>query len=89
MITTGIILQLRILSEKRISGFTKPNFLYKGSRQVQLKPAGYAAMTWCPEFYLKDFENAKSLGMNSFRISIEWSRIQPRPGDWNEDAIDH
>ncbi len=75
--------------KKRISCITNPNFLYKGSRQIQLKPAENAAMTWDPEFYSKDFDNAKYLGMNSFRISIEWSRIQPRQGDWNEDAINH
>jgi beta-glucosidase len=75
--------------KNRVSCITKPNLLYKGSRQIKLEPAVNAAMTWYPEIYLKDFDNAKSLGMNAFRISIEWSRIQPNRGEWNEDAINH
>jgi beta-glucosidase/6-phospho-beta-glucosidase/beta-galactosidase len=27
---------------------------------------------------LKDFDIAKSLGMNAFRISLEWARIEPK-----------
>ena len=27
------------------------------------------------------------LGVDSYRFSIEWSRIEPNEGDWNEDAI--
>ncbi len=75
--------------KNRVSCITKPNFLYNGSKQIKLEPAANAAMTWYPEFYLKDFDNAKSIGMNAFRISIEWSRIQPNRGEWNEDAISH
>ena len=27
-------------------------------------------------------------GQNAHRLSIEWSRIQPEPDRWNEDALD-
>ena len=65
-------LQLRRLSEKEYH--VLPNLIssIRGVDKSKRKPAGNAAMTCCPEFYLKDFENAKSLGMNSFGICIEW-----------------
>ena len=32
---------------------------------------------------------AHDLGLNSYRFSIEWSRIEPEEGTWNQEAIDH
>ncbi|MBI4092649.1 MAG: family 1 glycosylhydrolase [Candidatus Kerfeldbacteria bacterium] len=39
--------------------------------------------------YISDFELAKSLGHTSHRFSLEWSRIEPLPGQWNEPALEH
>lgn len=39
--------------------------------------------------YEEDFALAKSLGLNAFRISIEWSRIEPAENRWNSVAIEH
>ena len=39
--------------------------------------------------YESDFDIAKSLGQNCQRISIEWSRIEPEQGNFNQDEIDH
>ncbi len=39
--------------------------------------------------YEQDFEIAKSLNLNSLRCSIEWSRIEPKEGEWSQEAIDH
>jgi beta-glucosidase len=36
----------------------------------------------------RDFDLAKSLGVNALRLSIEWSRIEPQPGQWDEKAIE-
>lgn len=41
------------------------------------------------ELYRSDFALAKSLGHNAHRLSIEWSRIEPRQGEWNDSALDH
>src|SRR5512143_2526777 len=41
------------------------------------------------ELYESDFDLAKSLGHNAHRLSIEWSRIEPRQGEWNEAALEH
>lgn len=39
--------------------------------------------------YREDFKLASSLGLNAFRFGIEWSRIEPEEGSWNEEAIKH
>lgn len=39
--------------------------------------------------YKEDFDIAKGLGLNAFRFSIEWSRIEPEEGKWDQAAIDH
>lgn len=39
--------------------------------------------------YEEDFGIAQDIGLNSFRISIEWSRIEPLEGKWDKVAIEH
>ena len=39
--------------------------------------------------YKKDLLLLKELGVNAYRFSIEWSRIQPKENQWDEDAIAH
>lgn len=39
--------------------------------------------------YKDDFQLLKQLNMNAFRFSIEWSRIEPEEGIWDEREIEH
>lgn len=39
--------------------------------------------------YKEDFELAKSLNHNAHRLSIEWSRIEPKEGEFDQKEIDH
>lgn len=39
--------------------------------------------------YSLDLALAEKLGLNAFRFSIEWSRIEPEPGVWNQEALAH
>ena len=39
--------------------------------------------------FRQDFALAKELGHNAHRFSIEWSRVEPRPGFFDAEAIDH
>ncbi|MBS7269149.1 MAG: family 1 glycosylhydrolase [Candidatus Freyarchaeota archaeon] len=39
--------------------------------------------------YEQDFELVRELGHNVHRFSIEWSRIEPKEGLWNEKEIEH
>ena len=39
--------------------------------------------------YEQDFDHLKKLNLNSFRFSIEWSRLEPEEGVWSIEAIEH
>lgn len=39
--------------------------------------------------YPEDMDLARGMGLNAFRFSLEWSRIEPRPGEFDQAAIDH
>lgn len=41
------------------------------------------------ELYANDFDLARGLGHNAHRFSVEWARIEPRPGRYDEEALDH
>ncbi|NQT22407.1 MAG: glycoside hydrolase family 1 protein [Candidatus Omnitrophica bacterium] len=41
------------------------------------------------ELYKEDFDLAKSLSHNAHRLSIEWSRIEPREGEFSSKEIAH
>ena len=42
--------------------------------------AGRATDWWNLETAAADFDRAAELGINSLRLSVEWSRIEPEPG---------
>lgn len=75
--------------KNRISILTRPSIFYKNITRVTIQPAGEAVKAWNPQHYLKDFDIAKSLGMNAFRISLEWARIEPKKNVWNHTDINH
>lgn len=35
-----------------------------------------------------DFDRAAALGANALRLSVEWSRIEPRPGEFDDSAME-
>ncbi|WP_067828181.1 glycoside hydrolase family 1 protein [Nocardia inohanensis] len=37
--------------------------------------------------YKSDIQLAKDLGVKVYRIGIEWARVQPQPGVWDENAL--
>ncbi len=39
--------------------------------------------------YREDFDIAKSLNLNSLRFGIEWSRLEPEEGIWDEKEVEH
>ncbi|MBI6546648.1 MAG: glycoside hydrolase family 1 protein [Cyanobacteria bacterium NC_groundwater_1444_Ag_S-0.65um_54_12] len=52
-----------------------------------LQIAGRAA-----DFYHRygaDFDLAKDIGLNAFRLSVEWARIEPLPGFIDPEALEH
>ena len=45
------------------------------------------ACDWWNGRWREDFHRAAEAAQNAHRMSIEWSRIQPSPDRWDEDAI--
>ena len=39
--------------------------------------------------YEEDIANAAAMGVNTFRLSVEWARIEPEPGEYSEEALAH
>tara|TARA_Y100001937_G_scaffold12497_1_gene15941 strand:+ start:36474 stop:38078 length:1605 start_codon:yes stop_codon:yes gene_type:complete len=37
----------------------------------------------------EDFKLMKSLGLNAYRLGVDWSRMEPRPGERNHAALNH
>ncbi len=46
------------------------------------------ACDWWNGRWREDFDRAAEAGQNAHRFSVEWSRIQPAPDRWNEEALD-
>lgn len=52
---------------------------------------GHKAGLACDHYnrFREDIGLMVELGVQSYRLSLEWSRIEPRPGAWDTDAIAH
>ena len=46
------------------------------------------ACDWWSGRWREDFDRAAQSGQNAHRLSVEWSRIQPAPDRWDEEALD-
>jgi beta-glucosidase len=49
--------------------------------------AGIACDHW--NRFREDIALMKSLGLNAYRFSVEWSKIEPEPGRFDKAALDH
>lgn len=74
-------------SAYQVEGGIRSNDWAEAARQGKAPPAGYA----CDHYnrYEADFDIAKSLGQNAYRFSIEWARIEPEEGRFDEAEIEH
>jgi beta-glucosidase len=59
----------------------QPGRIYAAQR------SGRATNWWDLESAAADFDRAAELGLNSLRISVEWSRIEPEPGVFDPSAL--
>src|SRR5688572_19064282 len=71
----------------QVEGGIESNDWAQAAREGKVPPCGIA----CDHFnrYEEDFDLAKSLGHNCHRISIEWARIEPEEGKFDDEAIEH
>ena len=59
---------------------SEPGRIFEGQRSGN-------ACDWWDGRWQEDLTNAANDGQNSHRLSIEWSRIQPTPDTWGENAL--
>ena len=71
----------------QVEGGITNNDWAKYAKQGRVPPAGSATDHYSR--YEDDFELAKFLGQNAQRISIEWSRIEPKEGVFNKNEVEH
>lgn len=69
----------------------------EAERNGDVEPLGLASGFW--SHYREDFERCRRMGLNAFRLSLEWSRVQPaleskqttgsEPPPFDYSALDH
>lgn len=71
----------------QVEGGIENNDWAAAARQGRVPICGLA----CDHYhrYEEDFDLARSLGHNAHRLSIEWSRIEPEEGKFDEREIEH
>jgi beta-glucosidase/6-phospho-beta-glucosidase/beta-galactosidase len=72
-------------------GFNGPgepaNNWIRWERAGQVEPSGSAVEFW--RRYEEYLDLTVALGCDAFRLSVEWARVEPRPGEIDEGALDH
>ena len=78
-------------SSHQVEGQNKNNNWYAWERKGHIVDdhACGLACDWWGGRWKEDFDRAAEAGQNAHRLSIEWSRVQPKPDRWDEDALDH
>lgn len=51
------------------------------------EPSGKAIDHW--NRFKEDIELLAGLGLKSYRFSVEWAKVEPEPGVWSQQALDH
>lgn len=71
----------------QVEGGIENNDWAQAAREGRVPVCGIA----CDHYnrYEEDFDIAKSLGHDAHRMSIEWARIEPEEGNFNQEAIEH
>ncbi len=51
------------------------------------EPSGLACNSY--EMWEDDLDLAQSIGLNTYRFSVEWARVEPERGRYSQEALDH
>ncbi|MFT5849358.1 MAG: beta-glucosidase [Patiriisocius sp.] len=71
----------------QVEGFNENCDWAKAAKEGRVPPAGRLADHY--HRYEEDFDIAKNLGHNAHRFSVEWGRIEPQEGVFDQDEIEH
>ena len=62
-------------------------FLEHVSPTIFRAPSDKACNGW--ELWREDLDLVAGMGLNAYRFSVEWARVEPQEGSFSEDALDH
>ncbi len=75
-------------SSHQVEGNNTNNDWWQWEQKGKTKDkSGWACDSW--NRYLIDHQLAQDLGCSAFRLSLEWSRIEPEEGKFSAEAIEH
>ena len=72
----------------QVEGNNTNNQWWKWEQEGHTKGTSGLAADWWGGRWKEDFDRAAEGGQNAHRMSVEWSRIQPTPDTWDEDALE-
>lgn len=72
----------------QVEGNNTNNQWWKWEQEGHCNGASGLACDWWGGRWREDFDRAAETGQNAHRFSVEWSRIQPAPDRWDEDALE-
>lgn len=72
----------------QVEGNNTNNQWWKWEQEGHTNGKSGLACDWWNGRWREDFDRAAEGGQNAHRLSVEWSRIQPAPDRWDEDALD-
>jgi beta-glucosidase len=72
----------------QVEGNNTNNNWWKWEQEGHTADKSGLACDWWGGRWKEDFDRAAEAGQNAHRLSVEWSRIQPTPERWDEDALE-
>jgi beta-glucosidase len=72
----------------QVEGNNTNNNWWKWEQEGHTNGSAAVAADWWGGRWREDFDRAAETGQNAHRMSVEWSRIQPTPDTWDEDALE-
>jgi beta-glucosidase len=72
----------------QVEGNNTNNQWWKWEQDGHTMARSGLACDWWGGRWREDFDRAAEAGQNAHRFSVEWSRIQPAPDKWDEDALE-
>src|SRR6185503_2897094 len=75
-------------SSHQVEGNNTNNNWWKWEQDGHTNGKSGLACDWWGGRWKEDFDRAAEGGQNAHRLSVEWSRIQPTPDTWDEDALE-
>ena len=75
-------------SSHQVEGHNTNNQWFKWEEEGRTDGKSGLACDWWGGRWREDFDRAAEGGQSAHRLSVEWSRIQPTPDTWDEEALE-